>query len=81
MPKPPKPFSRPSISLGSDKKREWQHVPVEELVEGDVIADFGELEGKEWHGEDVIITSSFLRVERLPKGTKVHAYVYSPEAS
>lgn len=39
----PKPFSRPSMTLGGGTPvtREWQHVTPDTLSVGDTVADFG----------------------------------------
>jgi hypothetical protein len=37
----PKPFSRPSIDLGSGPKKEWQEVEVQALQPGDTVRGFG----------------------------------------
>jgi hypothetical protein len=36
----PKPFSRPSVDLGGEK-REWRDVPPSTLRPGDTVVDFG----------------------------------------
>jgi hypothetical protein len=63
------------------EKRQWRYLPIEQVQEGDQLAEFGELKEKFWEGVDLIITSTFGRVERLPGGTMVHAYVKVPEVS
>lgn len=79
MPKP-RPFSRPGITISSgDRKRVWQHLPIEDVAIGDMIAEFGKVATKDMY-QDVFISSTEGRLERLEFGTLVHVYTYPQEA-
>lgn len=76
MKRKPKPFTRPSIDLSGGVKRAWKHLPVCELEAGDQVAEFGEVKHKTSVAlDEIIIESTLGRVERLPEGTMLHAYV------
>lgn len=44
----PKPFSRPSISLGGGPKKDWQEVETHVLVRGDNVRGYGVIEKIDW---------------------------------
>lgn len=77
MPKP-KPFKRPGIELSSGgPKRVWRDdVKPEDLAVGDTVAEFGEVEGKQYAGNSqYILTSTVGRAERFGPEDRVKAFV------
>jgi hypothetical protein len=40
----PRPFQRHSISIGSERRREWAWVPAGDIEVGDIVADLGEIQ-------------------------------------
>lgn len=64
----PKPFSRPSIDLGGEK-REWRTVPWDDIYPGDLVADEGLVESREDIG-DVMYHKTARSQKATPKGSK-----------
>lgn len=52
----PKPFSRPSISLDTGVKKDWQEVEIQALVRGDTVRGWGTIEWIVWNEFGDVIT-------------------------
>lgn len=50
----PKPFSRPGINLDKSTKQ-WQTVTADRLSVGDTVADHGEIDNLERHGNNFYV--------------------------
>jgi hypothetical protein len=71
----PKPFSRPSISLGGGEKKEWREVNVYSLKPGDIVRGFGAVEQVSDYGDGVVIIWRNETRSYLSPGDVVTAFV------
>ena len=71
----PKPFSRPSVSLGTEEKREWKSVPVSVLSPGDVAPGFGKVEQIDTYPEETHVVWKNGNTTIFGKGETVTAFV------
>jgi hypothetical protein len=83
----PKPFKRPGIEISSGgPKRVWRDgVKAEDLAVGDTVAEFGEVEAKDYRQSRgpmepfIVLTSTVGRVEQFSPEVEVKAFVIPEE--
>lgn len=75
----PKPFSRPSISLGTPEvPREWRNVPLSSANIDDIVADHGRVVAVT-HGEYVVLT--FASGRELSSRNTMSVLAFVPKVS
>ena len=76
----PKPFSRPSVSLGTgarSEQRVWKDVPVLSIGPGDLVPGIGLIASFEHKGDMVILTGGNDNLQAYQDTDVVHAFVLS----
>jgi len=71
----PKPFSRPSVALADDVKRDWQSVLVSTLAVGDVVPGYGRVEVIDTYPEETHVTWKNGDLTIFAPGDTVTAFV------
>lgn len=82
----PRPFQRKRIEVGQKgPKREWRWVLPRDLLEGDILPEFGSVQAvMEWHSEEgfglfIDIVGGEDNEMRVPELTQLWAFTYPPK--